>query len=52
MTGLVGGGAVRRVCHGCVTIATVGIQFPAANQRRDEIKHTSSNFRAKTVGPI
>ena len=43
---------VSGVCHVCVTIAVVRIQFPAANQRRDETKHTSSNFRAKTVGPI
>ena len=39
-------------CVVCVTIAVVRIQFPAANQRRDETKHTSSNFRAKTVGSI
>ena len=47
--GLVGGGSVSGVCHVCVTIAVVPIQFPAANHRRNETKHTSSNFRAKTV---
>ena len=36
---------------GCVR-GVVRIQFSAANQQRDETKHTSSNFRAKTVGPI
>ena len=36
-----GGGGVSGVCH------PLRIQFPAANQRRDE-----TNFRAKTMGPI